>query len=199
MLRPIMTALVGTALLFACGGRDEDVEAEASGGEAIDTAAMIAEGAASGQDQPREEDPDVVPIEVNYQAVLLIPESQRLGVKLPPTGQYRASGKGFCRIDEAAGTFQVSLTDIVRGNLISFTVTRWRPAGKPYVTNMTTAPGDMGFTLANDGSRDFADKAEMAARRTRDGGTLEFDAETTGRSYALKGTAKCARLSPPIQ
>ena len=61
MLRPIMTVLVGTALLFACGGRDENVESEASGGEAIDTAAMIAEGAASGQDQPREDAPGVVP------------------------------------------------------------------------------------------------------------------------------------------
>lgn len=144
------------------------------------------------------EDPNLVSVEVSYEARLLIPPSQTLDVKLPKSGRYTASGKGNCRIDEQAGTFQVELADIGDGNLRSFTLTRWKPAGEPYVTNMGSASGDMGFVLANDG-KDFLDKAVISAKRTGEGGTVQFDVETTLRTYSLQGTATCARLSPPIQ
>ncbi len=197
MLRPVMTLLVGIAFALGCTSGGETDQSETSETEGLDTAAMIAEGAESGQTEPTE-DPDHVPVEVSYEARLLIPPSQTLDVKLPPSAQYRASGKGLCRIDEKAGSFSVGPIAIASGNLISFTVTRWKPAGKPYFTQMVTAPGDMGFSLVNDG-KDFLDKAEMTASRTGEGGTVQFDAETTDRSYALKGTVKCAKLSPPMR
>jgi hypothetical protein len=196
MVRPAMTVLVGLVLLVGCGGGDEAEESEGTV-EGIDTAAMIAEGAASSQ--PPVEDPSFVPIEVRYNARLLHSTAEAAANKISLGGDFSASGKGICRVDERAGTWQVELGDIDQGNLQSFGTTRWKPEGKPFVTNFLSAAGEMAlFQAANDGS-DFLDKAVMTPARTGDGATLRFDLEATSGLYAVKGTATCAKLSPPIE
>jgi hypothetical protein len=96
MLRPVMTLLVGAAFLLGCSSADEAAESKASATEGIDTAAMIAEGAESGQAEPAE-DPDHVPVEVSYTARLLHPTPEAVAAGLSPGGQFSASGKGICR------------------------------------------------------------------------------------------------------
>lgn len=197
MLRPTVTVLVGLALLAGCSSGDEAEEAEGSVAD-IDTAAMIAEGAASSQAPV--EDPSFVPIEVRYNARLLHSRTDAIAASLSPGGDFSASGKGTCQVDERAGTWRIELADIKDGNLQSFQTTRWKPEGEPHVTNFLSAgKGDMElFNAANDG-KNFLDKAVMTAKGTGGGATLEFEVETALRSYLLKGTATCAKLSPPIE
>jgi hypothetical protein len=196
MLRPAVTVLVGLALMSGCGGGDDAEESEATV-EGIDTAAMIAEGAASSQ--PPVEDPSFVPIDVRYNARLLHSTAAAAANKISLGGDFSASGRGTCRVDEQAGTWQVELANIDQGNLQSFRTTRWKPEGKPFVTNFLSAAGEMAvFQAANDG-KDFLDKAVMTPTRTGGGATLQFDVEATSGLYAVKGTATCAKLSPPIE
>lgn len=199
MLRPVIVLVVGTALLLGCTSGEEAAESEASAEEGIDTAAMIAEGATSGQ-RELAEDPNLVPVEVSYNARLVHPQTEAFPVTLPKGGQYTASGKGICRVDERAGTWDVALADIDQGNLQSFKTMRWKPEDAPYFTNFLSAgKGDLEiFTATNDG-KDFLDKAVITAKRTGDGGRVQFAIETTSHAYSLQGTVTCARLSPPIQ
>lgn len=196
MLRPAMM-VVGFGLLVGCGGGDEAEEAEGTVAD-IDTAAMIAEGAASSQAPI--DDPSLVPIEVRYNARLLHSKAEAIAASLSPGGDFSASGKGTCQIDEGAGTWRIQLADVDNGNLQSFQTTRWKPEGKPYVTNFLSAgKGDMElFNAANDG-KDFLDKAVMTATSAGGGAKLQFEVETALRSYAITGTATCAKLSPPTQ
>jgi hypothetical protein len=146
------------------------------------------------------EDPRFVPIQVRYNARLLHSKADAMAANLSPGGDFSASGKGTCQVDERAGTWRIELADVDDGNLQSFQTTRWKPEGKPYVTNFLSAgKADMElFSAANDG-KDFLDKAVMTATGTGGGATLQFEVETALRSYALKGTATCAKLSPPTQ
>jgi hypothetical protein len=195
MLRPA-AVLVSLVLLGGCGSGDEAEETEGSVAD-IDTAAMIAEGAASSQ--PPVEDPSFVPIEVRYNARLLHSTAEATLHKISLGGDFSASGRGTCRVDEQAGTWQVELGDIDQGNLQSFRTIRWKPQGKPFVTSFLSAAGEMAvFQAVNDG-KDFLDKAVMTPARTGGGATLQFELEATSGLYAVKGTATCAKLSPPIE
>lgn len=198
MLRSGMPLVIGAVLLLGCSSGEETDEHEGSVAEGIDTAAMIAEGAEAGPAPA--EDPSLVPVEVRYNARLLHSKAQAATMNLSPGGDFSASGKGRCLVDEQAGTWRVELADIDQGNLQSFGTTRWKPEGKPFVTNFLSAgQGDMAlFQAANDG-KDFLDKAVMKATRSGGGATLQFELETTSGLYAVNGTATCARLSPPIE
>ena len=197
MLRSAMTLLAGTAILLGCASGEESDESEAAAG--IDTAAMIAEGAESGEAAPPE-DPRLVPVEVRYNARLLHSKTEAMAANLPLGGDFSASGKGTCHVDERAGTWRVELADIDQGNLRSFGSTRWKPEGKPYVTNFLSAgKGDLELFMANNDGKDYLDKAVMSAKRTGDGATLQFEVETSLRGYAVTGTATCARVSPPVE
>ena len=191
MIRSAIAVVVGLLLLGGCGGDQGAEEAEGTV-EEMDTTAMAAEGGAAPAD-----DPSMVPIEVSYSARLLLPKTEATAAGLPPGGDFSASGTGTCQVDEGQGTWRVTLIDIDKGNLGSFQMTRWKPQDKPPVTNVISAgKGDLEiFNVANDG-KDFLDKAVMSAKRASDGATIEFDAETSLGAYALKGTARCARLSP---